>query len=86
MTSGAFWCVCVSVCVDCRSLVLYSSPVEAGGTTQNLVPMLRLMTLHAPREFEGKFIAHTKGSWGELSSCEQVQLNLGKAEGADLGL
>lgn len=54
---------------------------EAGvGGTPNLIWMLRLMTLHAPGEFERKFSAHTRESGQELSWSEQVQVGVGKAE------
>ena len=37
--------------------------------------MLRLMTLHAPGEFERKFIIHTRASQGE--SLGQAEAGLG---------
>lgn len=66
--------------------MLDSPPREAGGTTSNLVQMLRLMTLYAHTEFERKFSTHTGDFWTELSTCGRVQVGLGEAEGVGLGL
>lgn len=66
--------------------MLYCPPVEAGGPTQNLVWMLRLMTVHTPKELERKFITPRRDSGEEWSTCKQVQVGLGKAEVVGLRL
>lgn len=54
---------------------------KQGGSTPDLVQMVRVMTLYTHSECERKFRTHTGDFWTELSTCGRAQVGLGEGEG-----